>query len=260
MKKFYIIAVMALASLAASAQQTLNLSTYAGTDITALDGQTRNITVNRYVFNGWNTICLPFSLSANEVEEAFGSDCRLETLVGVENVGAQVKLNFQDCKKAGIEANRPYILHYTGESKSIKISASNKTIKSSKASVSFSDNEGVTVTFAAAKLKTQPEGLYGILAKDNQEAAFVSVGDLVTNGFYATRCYIQLSNGTSTLLTSNHIAEGDITSVKAVMGTNERADVYNISGVKVASNASVREINSLCKGVYVVKGKKIAVK
>lgn len=260
MKKFYIIAAMALATLTASAQKTLSISTYQGTNVSQYDGQTLNVSISRYVFTGWNTICIPFSMTAEEVDEAFGSDCTLETLVGVENDGAQLKLNFQECKKDGIKANHPYILNYKGESGSVNIKAPNKLIKESKASITFADHNGVSVTFAAAKVKTGAEGLYGILAKDNEEAAFVSVGGLVTNGFYATRCYIQLSNGTSTILRANHIAAGDLTSINAIMNNGERADVYNISGAKVASNATIRDINRLNKGVYVVKGKKFAVK
>lgn len=261
MKKFYIMAVMALASLTASAQQTLTLSTYAGTDISKYDGLRKNVTVSRYVFQGWNTISLPFSMTTEEVKAAFGNDCRLETLVGVENDGNNnLKLNFQDCLSQGIKANQPYILHYTGESTTVKVVAENATIKNAPASVSFDSNNGVKVTFAAAKVKTEPAGLYGILAKDNSEAAFVSVGELVTNGFYATRCYIQVSNGTSAILSANHLGAGDITAINNVMKAGERADVYNVSGVKVASMATISDVNSLNKGVYVVKGKKIAVK
>lgn len=261
MKKFYFLAMMAFATLTASAQQTLTLSTYAGTDVSKYDGQLKDINVSRYVFEGWNTICLPFSMSAQQVKETFGADCRLETLVGVENDGAnQLKLNFQDCKSKGIEANKPYILYYNGANQTVNFKASNIMLKSADASVSFTDNNGVKVTFAAAKMKTEADGLYGILAKDNSEAAFVSVGSLVTSGFYATRCYIQLSSGTSAILKANHIGEGDITSVNSVVRNGESVDVYNVSGVKVASNASISDINSLNKGVYVVKGKKIAVK
>lgn len=259
MKKFYLIAALALASLTASAQTTLNLSTYAGTDLTKLDGQTKTVTVNRYLFKGWNTISLPFAMTAAEVNAAFGSDCRLETLVGVENTGSEIKLNFQDVKANGIEANKPYILYFNNESKSVKFVSENAKLHNASASVSFTDNTGVTVKFSAAKTKLAAKGLYGILARDNAEAAFVNVDD-VNNGFYATRCYIELSSGNSQLLKANHIAEGDVTAIGSVVKANEHVDVYNVSGAKVASKASISDINGLNKGIYVVKGKKIAVK
>jgi len=258
MKKLLLIAMMAVASITASAQQTLNISTYTGTDMAKYDGMTKNVSVSRYVFRGWNTISLPFAMSKDEVEEAFGSDCRLETLVGVENDGVQLKLNFQDVKAKGIEANKPYILYFNNDNQAVKITAENKLIKNSNSSLSFADNNGVVVTFAGTKAKTDSHGLYGILARDNEESTFVNV-DIASNGFFATRCYISLSNGNNTILKANHISS-DVTSVNAVVRGEERVDVYNVSGVKIATSASISEINAMNKGIYVVKGKKIAVK
>lgn len=259
MKKFYLLAVMAVISLSVSAQQTLNISTYSGSDLTKYEGLTKNVSLNRYMFQGWNTICLPISLTEAEVNEAFGSDCRLETLVGVENNGAEIILNFQDVKEGGIQANHPYIIYFNNETQNVRVSKENATIKNDNTTVSFSDNQGITVTFAGTYKKHDSKGLYGILAKDNSESSFVNV-DNYPNGFFATRCFITLSNGNSTTLKANHIKAGDITAINSVLASNERVDVYNVSGVKVGQNMSVNDINNLNKGVYVIKGKKIAVK
>lgn len=259
MKKYLLMAALAFGALSANAQN-LTLNTFSGTDVAQFNGLTRNVTVNRNIFNGWNTISLPFALSAEQVNEFFGSDCRLEALVGIEQVGGQIKLNFQDCKAEGMKANVPYILHFTGETCSKKIVVPNAVIKHAPASVSFSDVNGVKVTFACAQKQVKAQGLYGILAKDNSEASFVNVDDVATSGFYATRCYVQLSNGNSTLLTTNHIEAGETTAISSVLRSNESADVFNLSGSKVASSLNVRGINSLPAGIYVVKGKKVAVR
>ena len=251
---------MAFGALTANAQQALSLSTYLGTDVAKYDGQIKNVTATRQVFNGWNTISLPFAMSAQQVSETFGSDCRLEKLVGVENDGFQIKLNFQDCKSEGIKANTPYILHYTGETSNKKIAVENAKIKNGKSSVSFTDVNGTAVTFACAQKQIAAKGLYGILAKDNGEASFVSVNDINTNGFYATRCYIQLSNGTSTILSTNHISANETTSISNVLKGSESADVYNLSGSKIATNLNASGVSSLPSGVYVIKGKKVLVK
>ena len=94
MKKLLLMAAFALSCIGASAQQTLTLSTYKGTDIKKYAGKKMNVTLNRYVFKGWNTISLPISMSEAEVNATFGSDCKLEKLVGVENNGTGVVLNF----------------------------------------------------------------------------------------------------------------------------------------------------------------------
>ena len=254
MKKLLLVAALALGCISASAQQRLTLSTYMGTDLAKYEGQTLNVTVSRYLFNGWNTISLPFSLTEAQLNDAFGSDCRLEKLVGVENDGMNLKLNFQNCKSEGIKANTPYILHYTGESGSKSFTAENAEILGGTSALTFTAaGSGETVTMAAATKKMAAQGLYGILAKDNAEAAFVNV-DNTTNGFYATRCYVKLSNGNSTLLTTNHIGD-EVTSIKSIVKPNEKVDIYNLSGVKVADS-----VEGLQKGIYVVKGKTVLVK
>ena len=85
-------------------------------DLSAYDGQTVDLTLYRYIYKGWNTICLPVSLTETEINEIFGADCRLETLVGVENNGTATKLNFKDVKRDGLKARTPYILYSTQSS------------------------------------------------------------------------------------------------------------------------------------------------
>ena len=170
MKKLLLMAAFAIGCISASAQKTLTLSTYKGTDLAKYDGQTMNVSVSRYLFTGWNTISLPFSMTEEQVNEVFGSDCKLEKLVGVENDGIDVKLNFQDCKSEGIKPNTPYILYYTGENGSKQFTAENVVIMNGIASVAFTaEGTGEIVTMAAAQQQTEPQGLYGILAKDNNE-------------------------------------------------------------------------------------------
>ena len=246
---------LALGCISASAQQKLTLSTYKGTDLTEYSGKKVNVSVSRHLYSGWNTLSLPFSMSEAEVNEAFGNDCRLEKLVGVEKDGMGVKLNFQDCKAEGLKANTPYILHYTGENGTKRIASEEALISAGPASVSFTaEGTGETVTMAAAQQKTDATGLYGILARDNAEANFVSV-DNIPNGFYATRCYVKLSGGNATLLSTNHIDASEVTSIATVAQPGERVEVFNLSGVKVADNT-----DGLQKGIYVVKGKKVMVK
>jgi hypothetical protein len=260
MKKIYILAAFALSCLAVNAQENLSLSTYGGTNLQRYANKKMNVTVNRFVFKGWNTISLPFDMTEEQVNDAFGSDCRLEKLAGVENDGAGIKLNFQDCKAEGLKANTPYILHYAGESTSKRIKAENALIEDEEASVSFTaEKTGEVVTFAAANVKTDAKGLYGILAKDNSDASFVNVDD-ITTGFFATRCYIKLSSGNTTSLSCNHIKAGTITSINDVVTDSEKVNVYSVSGTLVAKNASAQDIANLSKGIYVVKGKKVVVK
>jgi len=258
MKKFYLIAALALATLTAGAQQRLYLSTYDGTDLTRYDGETCNVTVNRYVFKGWNTLALPFEMSQQELNEVFGNDCRLERLIGAEDVAGSIQLNFQDCKTDGLQANVPYILYYTGENGNKKI-AKQALVSKGEATVSYTTAGGEVITMSGTASHVDGKGYYGVMAIDNSDAKFVSVGEN-TNGFYATRCFIQLGSGNMQKLSTRHLAKGEVTSIRAIAGEGESVDVYNAAGAKVASQISAAEVSSLKPGVYVVKGQKILVR
>ncbi len=258
MKKFYLIAIMAALTLTASAQQKLNISTYAGTDLARYDGVECNVNMNRYMFNGWNTIALPFDMTEAELNETFGADCQLEKLVAAENEGASVKLYFQDCKAGGIKANTPYILHYTGENANKNISKL-AVVADEKAAITLTTKNGETVTMASARKHIDGIGFYGVLAADNSEAQFVAV-DGSKSGFYASRCYIKLASGNDAQLSTIHIGAGEVASIAAIAASAEKVDVYNVSGMRVAKGIKASDLNKMQPGIYVVNGQKVLVK
>ncbi len=111
---------------------------------------------------------------------------------------------------------------------------------------------------ACAQKHLDADGLYGVLAKDNSEAKFVNT-DAISSGFYATRCYVQLSSGNTKTLTTNHI--GDVTNVNQLTSNgNELVDVFSVSGALVAKQIPASQVQNLQKGIYVVNGQTIAVK
>jgi hypothetical protein len=258
MKKIYFIAALAMATMTANAQERLTISTFNGTNVEKFDGKICDVTVTRYMFNGWNTIALPFDVTADEMNEVFGYDCKLEQLVSVENVGNDVQLNFQDCKEQGMKANTPYILYYTGENSNKKITKE-AVVNYAVPALSFRTERGESVMMAGVQTKTDGIGYYGILARDNAEAKFVKV-DGTLNGFLATRCYVQLGSETATKLITNHMAAGETTSINAITKAGEKVDVYNMNGQKVGTKMNAAQVNSLRPGVYLVKGQKVLVK
>ena len=259
MKKFYLIAAMALMTLAASAQQALNISTYNGTNLTNYDGQVCNVVVNRYMFTGWNTIALPFSMTQDELNDVFGSDCKLEKLVAVDANSGTLNIYFQDCKDGGIEANTPYIIHYTGETGNRRI-AKTATVTDAEAALTVIAKDNVDmVTMEGARIHTPGEGLYGILAADNSEARFVAVDD-VKSGFYASRCFIKVASGNTAKLNTIHLGANEVTSIASIASSNKKVDVYTLSGIRVATGISPKQMNKLQPGVYVVNGQKVLVK
>lgn len=232
--------------------KALSLSSYEGTNVAQYDGQTRNVTMSRSVYNGWNTLCVPFSMTTEELNTAFGPSCKLETLSAIEANGNVIDLYFTDVKADGVKANTPYLLHYTGENKSVRVKANETTIESNDApAVLFvADNAFVQFNGATKHIEADEQtAMYGIYVKDNAEAAFTLVTP-ETNGFYATRCYITVDGVKNPTLKAHHGA-APVTAITAMKAENVNGEVYNLNGVRQ---------NGVQKGVNVVDGQKVMVK
>lgn len=244
MKKSLLIAATLLTTMAVNAQKVAYLNTYSGSDMSKYEGKTMNISTSRYIFNGWNTICMPVSMTEEELNATFGQNCKLETLTNVTGDANGLTLNFTDAKKEGLQANVPYILYYAGETKSIAIKLQDKLIDNA-------EPKSITIngiTFSGTAKQMKGENHYGILAKDNQEANFVAV-DNGTSGFYATRCFIDNIYGTNTPLFTTHNEEDATTSIKnAEISKVKKSAIYDIQG---------RKQNEIKKGINIINGKKV---
>lgn len=259
--KSIVAAVMMIAALGTASAQRVITSTVSPKDLTVYNEQTVDLSIFRYIYKGWNTICLPISLTEAEINEIFGEDCRLETLVGVENNGTQTKLNFKDVKPDGLKARTPYILYSEKADGVREIRQHESYITTGPVELTFTDHTGTTVTFGGATEPGSSQGIYGILVKDNSSAAFVNATD-VANGIRASRCFIKMNDGeTTNTLTSNHLPYDmtDVNDAVSEMGASEKVDVFNISGVRIATQIPVAEIGRLSSGVYVIKGKTIQI-
>ncbi len=238
-----------MTSSAFAQSKALYLSSVSGTKISQYDGQSRNITMYRNVYPGWNTMCVPFAMSADALNATFGADCRLEALQSVENIDGIIYLRFADVKSDGLKANTPYLLYYTGEAKSVKVSAEDAVVEyKADASVCFK-SAGAAVKFSGAQTHLPADGQYGIYVRDNAEANFTIV-DSETSGFYATRCYITVDGVQNAKLISLH--GSDATAIRSLgADQDEDNEIYDLNG---------RRQNDVQKGVNLIGGKKVLVK
>ncbi|MBR6284874.1 MAG: hypothetical protein IKR25_11370 [Muribaculaceae bacterium] len=257
MKKLFCMIALAGMALTAWSQTPLRLSTYNGTAVERYDGQQCDVTVDRYLVNGWNTVSLPFAMSEQEIDDALGQGVQLERLVGVSQHGTDITLYFQDCKGEGIQANKPYILYYPGETgtKTLRVNA---YVANKESKVTFTTGAGVEVTMSGAALKTNGKGLYGILVVNNSDANFTHIDK--DNVFYATRCYINIPGEQQYNLTACHFAPSEVTSITDIAAENDIVDVYNVMGMRVAHGIQAGEVNNLEPNIYIVNGRKVLVK
>lgn len=228
MKKILLSLALAVSALTMSAQ--MRISTVNGSDLTRYDGQVKDIVATRMMANGWNTLSLPFDMTVQQLNENFGSDCRLEQLVGVEKKDGVIYLDFQDVKDGGLKANTPYILYYPGISENLSMAVTAATIVKGNSATSFMTTDGTVVTMNGVNKAIVGDGVYGIRIIDNNEAKFVDVTAMGSH-FYATRCYIQLSSGTSETLVARHLSS-DVTAINGI-AADENIDGKFVENSKV---------------------------
>jgi len=234
-------------------------------NLEVLQNQAQPVVLNRTLFAGYNTICLPMSLSAEQLQAA-AKDVQVERLETIRQEGSTLNMYFLDCTNEGIEAGVPYLIF----SPTFQTLHANTTesmgICTELQSITKSDGAGNTVTFGSSWEMLKVEGRYGIPA---QQDTYILESVLIrTEGdkaFLPTRCGFTWDEQTSTAtaLEIKHVTSlSDIeTSIEKLQQTGAKVDIYNAQGTLVMSGTSITAAKqSLPQGIYVVKGQKFAVK
>lgn len=213
------------------------------------------IQVNRYLFAGYNTLCLPMTLSAEQFA-ATAKDVRIERLAAIRQVGTTLQLCFVDCTNEGIEAGVPYLIFSPTRqylrAKNTDANAVDSDIKT----IRMDDGHGNQVSFASSWTSRQKNGLYGIPAKQNVEILeSVLVRTTEELAFLPTRCGFSWEQQSSTAekLEIVHMNAAEVTAIKDVKrNTTNDNRYYDLNG---------RNINKpVQKGVYIHDGKQVIVK
>lgn len=213
-----------------------------------------NISLNRKLVKGeWNTICLPFDVSAAQAKSAFGADVRIAAL-NVESKGNT--LVFDNKTTEGIKAAMPYLIMPSEVNADDKYEFYNVSIKPEN-------------TAPAAAVKTSSgfafKGIYNKvditqdINNSKSYAAFLGANNTLfkakanstTKGF---RAYFAIPNSTATSAL-RVVVDGNATSIKNInCGVVESDDaVYNLQGQRV-------DARSLMPGLYIKAGKKFVVR
>lgn len=194
----------------------------------------------------WNTLCLPFSLSADQITATFGEGTIITEFEDVNAEGTVMTFK----KATSIEAGKPYLFKPAN-------------------TVPNPVFEGVAITSADADLVPSKNGNYAFVGTydkynmktDKSEVFITTSGKLSypaagTNTIKGMRAYIMLPK-TNNAKAFNLNIGGEATSIDTIDGGlfNGNATIYNLNGQKMSS-----DINGLAKGLYIVNGKKMIVK
>lgn len=212
-----------------------------------------NVTLKRTMAKGvWNTICLPFGLTSEQITTAFGEGVKVAQLDNTNSTGATLK--FVDMTNIGMEASLPYLIK--------------PTIDAPADGYKF---EGVEITEAAVnptKVKTAGylyfNGVYNMVDATTEvtsgyNAAFLGANNTVFGAKQGTnmkgfRAYFAIPTGVKAS-ELRVVVDGTATSIKSINSevVESNAPVYNLQGQRVDGS-------NLTPGIYVKAGKKFVVK
>lgn len=215
------------------------------TDVTAIEPGMKNIRFTRPLKKGWNSICLPFNMSAFDFENS--TDTKLQALASYDGE----VLNFEEVEN--LEANVPYLVYITG---------------------GYSEDgfHGFNIGTEVFAAEPQAQCRGGFCFQGNYTPSFPMRNRYGVADYEDKGQFIQKGGEKSTLPATGayFTASGKPASVKLNLGgevtgidsngviisDSTSAPVYDLKGVRV-SNGS---LEGLPKGLYIQGGKKVYVK
>lgn len=212
---------------------------------------------------GWYTICLPFSLTADDIKNQF-KRAVFQGFDGVEQQDKTINLKFK--KVTTTEAGKPYLIKPTENITAADLTFNNKLIEqTTPVDVSYMLDSDANKTFTF-------KGVFSPFTANSEELADKNIKflsgekglDLVSpNGTGTMKCYRAyfVFPGEKVIVETeakitNHDEATAVQPVKSQEAETEHV-VFSISGQKVAK---VKNASQLPKGVYIINKKRIMVK
>lgn len=252
--RFFLDEVM-VKEITTPAVETLTLKE---SDTNTLEAKTGvNVTLKRsMVANEWNTICLPFDVSKEKAQTAFGEGVKIAQLDDKNSTGTTLK--FVDMTDYGMQATVPYLIKPSKENTSNEYVFENVNVVADDINKKYETTEGYLVF----------KGIYNMMditkdVVDNVDAtyyaAFLGANNTIfkakTGGMMkGFRAYFAIPKSASASAL-RVVIDGTATSIKNIDSevVESNAPVYNLQGQRVNGN-------NLTPGIYVKAGKKFVVK
>lgn len=254
MKQILLVVMVVLCSLTASAQSRVK-NIYADSqtlNVTQLENTDQTVRLSRYFFAGYNTLCLPMSLSSQQLSQA-ARDLRVERLAAIRQQGSTLCLYFVDCTSEGIEAGVPYLV-FSPTRQYLRVTNTEATnIDSNIKTLRINDGQGNQIAFSSNWSAFQKEGHYGIPARQNVEILeSVLMRTTAEMTMLPTRCSFnwEQQSATADKLEIMHVSPAEATAIRTVNAdTNASADMYDMQG---------RRVTNTHRGIVIQNGTKYA--
>lgn len=203
------------------------------------DFQAANVTLKRSVNAGYNTMCLPFWVSKDDMKAA--SIATYKEIVDKEDNNSVVTFEKAD----HVEANVPFVANYNEAV--TEFTFTDKGV--------VNTNNGLGTTFVGTYTPGNVEGKYNLAAdctfkKGDAEAT--------TNAFGA---YLELSEGYEAKTLSLGYTDGELAGIENITTSfgNKGVKVYSLQGNQIATASSMSELH-LSNGIYIINNKKVVIK
>ena len=210
--------------------------------IEANNGKTIDVKLTRSLKAGlWNTICLPFDVTAEQVESVLKATGNVKEFDKEDEASATIYFKPATEMKAGV----PYLIKPTADA--LMLEFKGVTINNVDELSRINGNRYcICGVFGKTKLRTTGADLFL-----NAAGKFVAPapGKETMKGF---RAYFNVPSNTSAAALNINI-DGETTGINNIeTETTVNGKVYNLNGQYVGNS-----LNGLKKGIYVVNGKKV---
>lgn len=229
-------------------QQTVTLDEAQNYVRPKFTGSYVDVTLKRKLYTDeWNSLCLPFPLSAAQIAELWGDGSKVAILTG----DSETKLSFSICDN--IEAGKPCLL----DPKNVNTTDHTYEIKGIDVST-WENNSDLQYIVGSTRMKgffsptTIKIGSY-VIGEANKVYHLVS--DMEAKGF---RCYFEDVSGKNRQLTWG--IDDNTTGIDGTFVKSEApkvGNIYTVNGQLVRRNSTAA---GLAPGVYIMNGIKLIVK
>lgn len=212
------------------------------TKIEANNGKTVDVKLTRSLKAGvWNTICLPFDVTADQVESVLKATGNVKEFDKEDKATATIFFKPATEMKAGV----PYLIKPTADA--LMLEFKDVTINNVDELSRINGNDYcICGVFGKYAMKTNGTELFL-----NAAGKFVAPA-AATNTMKGFRAYFMVPSGTSAAAININI-DGETTGINSIeTEATVNGKVYNLNGQYVGNS-----LNGLKKGIYVVNGKKV---
>ena len=198
--------------------------------------------IRNFSLNMWNSFCVPFAISADQLKSQFGNDVRIAAFTGC----TETTLQFTTVEQ--VEAGVPYLVYPTagyGDKGYYEFTDVSRFVE---APLAVTKSQ---VTYTPSFVSTiAPQGAYVL----SQNVVYHLTSAMTMKGF---RAYFVENSAAAKI--SSWTLDGVVTGIEEIEGQEVQPfDVYNMNGQKVRANAT--SLDGLSNGVYIVNGKKVVKK